>query len=147
MCVLRVTTPPQSTQATNYVSLQYKGLSHRNRLAGYSQSVSKFSREIEPAHSQQCVCSHDRVKISIAHTRGGNSARVGGRGDTLYNLSWLGCRDAKRRSLESQALSLTESHQSHTLCLRPTLFHTVNFYGFYSSPWEQLVSFYLPLVN
>ena len=47
---------------------------------------------------------------------------------TLSNLSWLGCRDAKRRSLESQALSLTESHQSHTLCLRPTLFHTVNFY-------------------
>ena len=29
-----------------------KGLSHRNRLAGGSQSISKFSREIEPTVSQ-----------------------------------------------------------------------------------------------
>ena len=34
-------------------TIQYsKGLSHRNRLAGGSQSISKFSREIEPTVSQ-----------------------------------------------------------------------------------------------
>ena len=154
------------------VSRYSKGLSHRNRLAEGSQSISKFSREIEPTVSQflnvhgkfiqrvtcqywvtSCLCSITSGAVLDACLR----RSIDPRGDPgryctascLFDDTWrhsltshFGCRDAKRRNLVP-CYSISAVRRE----IAPLLAYEGAKYDFYSSSWEHLVSFYLPLGN